>query len=240
MTAPHFPWSVHPDFDGLSSLGKYGDFLKEIDTRTGQILDTIDNGGIENSTLIIFTADNGGAYEPWFERKYDHDMNYGRSGQKRHILEGGLRVPFIAKWQGNIEPGSVADTPISLVDMLATFSSLTNQPYRNEFAEDSYDISGLFLGNKEVKRGPIINQSTSADALSITVDEYKLIPNGIGKTGLRKPGKDDPEGMLFNLTVDSLERENIYEDRPEIVNNLENLLEEYVERGYSTPKKSGY
>lgn len=237
LTAPHFPWTPAETFKGSSNAGLYGDYIQEIDERVEQLLTTLNQEKIDENTLVIFTADNGGAFEPWFAEKYDHDMNKGRKGQKAEIWEGGVRVPFLARWPGEIAPGSVSTEPFSLVDMLATFSSLTGQPFDQRYAEDSYDVSSILMdtGDK-ADRGPMINQTGNPEALSITSDGWKLIPFGHGDSGLESPDEGEPDGMLFNLNEDPTEQHNLYRQHPEKVRTLSRLLEKYRDSGYSRPR----
>lgn len=239
LTAPHFPWTPDQDFEGTSNAGLYGDYVQEIDYRVGEILQVLKNKEMDKRTLVIFTADNGGVAESWFTKKYHHEMNRGRRGQKGQIWEGGVRVPFIARWNGVIEPGSSTDWPISLVDMLATFSGLTGQFFEQEYAEDSHDISSILLGKEiESRRGAMINQTGNPGALSITKDRWKLIPYGHGDSGLEPAGQGQPEGMLYNLREDPMEKHNVYDGHPQIVRELSALLEQYKETGYSRPRKN--
>lgn len=238
LTAPHFPWLPSKEFKGTSKAGLYGDYVQEIDYRTGEILQALKKLNLDKNTLIIFTADNGGAYEPFF-KKYDHEMNKGRRGQKHQIWEGGVRVPFIAHWKGVIKPGSVCHKRISMVDMLATFSALINQPFDQKYGEDSYNVSSLLLdGNDSTfTRGAMINQAVKARALSIIKDHWKLIPYGYGDSGLEPPKPGQPKGQLYNLRQDSLEENNLYNQYPEIVQDLSYLLAKYKKQGYSRPMK---
>lgn len=239
LTAPHFPWMPHKGFEGRSNAGAYGDFVTEIDARIGEVLKTLQEQGLDKNTLVIFTADNGAATPKGFIEKYHHEMNYGRRGQKAEIWEGGSRVPFIARWPTVIPAGSYSNEPIGFVDMMATFAKMLQVPLNDHYAEDSYDVSSVLLANhstrKSIKKRAIINQSGKAAGISITKNNWKLIPYGYGWQGLDPIPPGNPPGQLFNLLTDSLETTNVYELHPKIVKMLSEILEKYKDSGYSRP-----
>lgn len=238
MTAPHFPWVPRKQFVGTSEAGPYGDFVKEIDATVGNVMREIKKLKLDKNTLVIFTADNGGATPEGFFEKYNHQMNYGRRGQKGEIWEGGTRVPFIVRWKGSVKKNKVENTPFSFTDLLASFAAIAGSSVDERFAEDSYDMSAVLLGNKlegGAVRGPIINQSGNVKGLSITENGWKLIPYGYGRHGLiaAKPGQ--PRGQLYNLNDDVMETNNLYDQYPEIVSRLSEVLEKYKNEGRSRP-----
>ncbi|MEC8358031.1 MAG: sulfatase, partial [Pseudomonadota bacterium] len=112
---PHVPLFVSPRFDGRSDAGLYGDVVETIDWSTGEILAALDEHGLSDNTLVIFTSDNG----PWFE---------GSSGiyrnRKGSSWEGGQRVPFLAHWTGKIPAGTVSSEPAMNIDLYPTLISL--------------------------------------------------------------------------------------------------------------------
>src|SRR5262249_38800858 len=111
FNAPHWPWEgpgdeaestrirALADYEG-GSLATYGRMVRQMDTQIGQVLQALDTGGIANNTVVIFTSDNGG------ERFSD---TWPFSGKKTELLEGGLRIPAIVRWPGNIKPGSTSE-----------------------------------------------------------------------------------------------------------------------------------
>lgn len=237
LTAPHFPWVAQKGFLNKSDAGPYGDFITEMDYRIGVILGALKSQGLDDNTLVIFTADNGASTPEGFLAKYRHEMNKGRRGQKSEIWEGGVRVPFVARWHGVIPSGSSTSSPLSLVDLIASFATIANVPLNDRYAEDSYDLSSILLGidQSPVSRGPMINQSGAVRGISITHDQWKLIPYGYGRQGLDPAPPGKPEGQLYNLAVDSLETNNVYRQNPEIVKQLSATLEQYKEQGFSRP-----
>jgi len=235
FTAPHFPWMAQQQFRGTSKAGAYGDFMQEIDARVGVILDALKKQNLDKNTLVIFTADNGGATPENFLSKYGHEMNKGRRGQKSEIWEGGVRVPFIARWPAVISAGSISYQAISFVDMLATFAKISGVTMDSKYAEDSEDVSYAFSKNIDAKqsRKAMINQSGSASGLAILEQNWKLIPYGYGKHGSDSATETQPKGQLYNLLADPMETKNLYNENPKLVKRLTQLLETYKIQGFS-------
>ena len=107
----HHPFTPGPKFKGSSEAGRYGDFIQEFDWMVGEVLRTLDELKLRDNTLVIFTSDNGGmlnqgGQDAW---KAGHRLNGDLLGFKFDAWEGGHRVPFIARWPGKIEAGSVSD-----------------------------------------------------------------------------------------------------------------------------------
>ena len=114
-------------------------------------MDALEEEGIADNTLVIFTSDNGGMFnvggqDSW---KDGHRMNGDLLGFKFGAWEGGHRVPFIARWPGNIPAGTVSDQLVSNVDLLATLAALTNQPLQKNEGPDSFDILPALVGEPE-------------------------------------------------------------------------------------------
>jgi len=118
-TYPHIPLAASEKFRGRSPQGIYGDVLEELDWSVGQILETLKKHGLDNNTLVIFTSDNG----PW----YQGSPGFLR-GRKGMTFEGGVRVPFIARFPGRIPKGKVCTGIASTMDLLPTIASLCNAP----------------------------------------------------------------------------------------------------------------
>ena len=117
---PHVPLFVSDRFKGKTPGGLYGDVIAEIDWSVGRILDAVKRAGLDEQTLVVFTSDNG----PWLS--YGNDA--GSSGPLREgkatAFEGGVRVPFVARWAGRIPAGSVETRPAMTIDLLPTLARL--------------------------------------------------------------------------------------------------------------------
>ena len=145
FTQPHVPTLPHPDFDGKTGNGHYADVLAEIDHRSGQILDAIDDLGLRNNTLVIWCSDNGPeAYYPW----------HGTAGPWRGTyftaLEGSLRTPFLVRWPGKVPAGTVSNEIVHVTDILPTLAKVAGYKVPEDRKIDGVDQLE-FLTNKQEK-----------------------------------------------------------------------------------------
>jgi arylsulfatase A len=241
LTSPHLPHCTHPDFQGKSTCGNYGDFMMETDYRVGQVLDALAENGIENNTLVIFSADNGAETNYRIHREvYGHYSSYHFKGGKRDIYEGGHRVPFLMKWPEVIEAGSSCDLPVCQTDFFATIAEIVAFDVPDDAAEDSYSLLSV-LRNKpydQGTRGPLIHHSSSG-YFAIRDGEWKLnLLRGSGGSLEPRyvvPGPDDAKYELYNMVDDPGETSNLYWDHPDSVDSLESRIKEMIANGRSTP-----
>jgi arylsulfatase A-like enzyme len=144
LTQPHLPSLPNPAFVGKTGNGDWADMLTEMDANVGQILDAVETAGIRDNTIVIFTSDNGAEFfKPWD----------GWAGPWRGAyftaLEGGLRVPFLIRWPGNIPAGRVSNEIVHGVDMFATFAKIAGAKVPTDRPIDSLDQSDFFLGKSD-------------------------------------------------------------------------------------------
>jgi arylsulfatase len=152
-TATHFPTMPHPDFAGKSGQGPWGDLLMQIDSYVGELLDTIDELGVADNTIVIFTADNGpealGAGETSLTVE---NAIHGSAGPWRSTLftgyEGALRVPFAIRWPGRIEAGRVSDEIVHAMDLFPTFARIAGGQVPDDRVIDGVDVSAFLLGQQ--------------------------------------------------------------------------------------------
>ncbi len=117
LTHLHFPTLPHPDFAGRSGVGEFADSMMELDHRTGQLLDVVDELGIRDNTLFIFASDNG----PEFRRPWRGTAGPW-TGTYHTAMEGGLRVPLIVRWPGRVAAGRVTDEIMHVADLFTTLA----------------------------------------------------------------------------------------------------------------------
>jgi arylsulfatase A len=135
-TFPHIPIAASSQFLGQSGFGLYGDTLAEIDWSVGQVLSALHANGLDDNTLVMFSSDHG----PWFE-----GSNRGLHGRKGETWEGGFRVPFIARFPGQIPMGHVCTTMATTMDVLPTVARLSSAPLPRA-PLDGHDIWPLMTG----------------------------------------------------------------------------------------------
>ena len=119
FTHAHLPTFAHPDFAGKTGNGQYADVLSEIDYRTGEILDAIDELGIRENTVVLWLSDNG----PEEIEGFHGTAGYWR-GNYFTALEGSLRVPALIRWPGKIPSGTVSNEIVHIVDVLPTLARI--------------------------------------------------------------------------------------------------------------------
>ena len=135
-TMPHIPVYVSPAFEDITGRGLYEDAMFEMDSSIGEIMGHLQQLGLEQDTLTIFTSDNGacdpakpapvGVPDPW--RWVECGSNAPFPGFKAQVREGAVRMPFVVRWPGVLAPGSSSDVVGSCLDMLPTLAALTGAP----------------------------------------------------------------------------------------------------------------
>ncbi|MEX0320883.1 MAG: arylsulfatase [Puniceicoccaceae bacterium] len=246
LPSPHMPVIPNDEFDGKSEAGAYGDFVYQSDWVAGQVLKALKRKGFEKNTIVIFTADNGAE-----QIAFDRAQNYGHfsSGQfrglKRDIWEGGHRVPFIVKWPGVIEAGTVSDEVVSQIDIMATVSEITGIELPEGSAQDSYNLLPLWKGNvykKPLREATV--QNTRKDQYALRKGKWLYMNESSGEISkmpdfykqLRNYKDFETEGLLFDLEKDPGQRTNLYDKYPELVKEMENTLSRYRESDSSVAR----
>jgi arylsulfatase len=142
FTQVHSPTLPHPDFEGRTGNGNVADVLAELDFRTGEILDTIDNLGIADDTIVIWTSDNGPS------QYYPHGATGYWRGHVPSALEGAIRVPFIIRWPHKIMPGRVNNEIVHIVDLLPSLASAVGVQLPKDRVFDGVDQMDFFIGTQ--------------------------------------------------------------------------------------------
>ncbi|MFK7765694.1 MAG: arylsulfatase [Mariniblastus sp.] len=226
FTSPHYPVCPLPEFWGKGKSGGYGEFVIETDHHIGRVLKFLKTSGLDESTMVIFTSDNG-PERSWKERvkKFGHASNLNYRGGKRDIYEGGHRVPFFVRWPNGIKkPGRVWDKIVGQIDLLATVAEVIGKPLPMNAGEDSLSFARVLTDPKfDYERAPLINHSVSGQ-FAVTEGSWKLVfPHRKSKL------------ELFNLATDSAEKNNIASTHPDQVERLKKLATDIVLNGRSNP-----
>jgi arylsulfatase A-like enzyme len=234
--APHTPWLPSPEFEGKSGAGMYGDFMMMVDAQIAMVLDALDQAGMYENTLLVFTADNGPVWYDLDKKRFGHDSSGGWRGMKADAWEAGHRMPFIVRWPGRVQNGSVSEQTICFTDLVATFAEISKAVLPEGAGPDSYSLLPVLRGTQpgdQAIRPPVVMQSGNG-AMLIRSGDWKLI-NQLGSGGFSKPdyiqpGPGDPAGQLYNLALDPGESNNVYLEHPDIVDRLTKEMKQILEK----------
>lgn len=227
----HVPRVPHERFAGKSGLGPRGDVILQLDWTVGQILEKLEQEGLDENTMIIFSSDNGpvvddGYQDQAVEKLNGHTPAGELRGGKYSAFEAGTRVPFIVRWPGNVQSG-VSDALFSQVDLLASFAAFTGQKADSLAAPDSFAMMDALLGKTEKGRDRLVEQALGS-GLSLVRGEWKYIAPMNGPRIMRnvniESGKDTVP-QLYNLRSDPGEKKNMAEAQPDRVSEMAALLE---------------
>ncbi|GAA5507500.1 arylsulfatase [Novipirellula caenicola] len=253
----HHPFTPAPRFKGTSQAGLYGDYIHELDWMVGEIMRSLEENGLSENTLVIFTSDNGGMlnFGGRIAMEAGHKINGELLGFKFGVWEGGHRVPFIARWPGKIAANSESDQLICNVDMFATFVSLTGQDPNLLLDKDSVNVLPALLESPaESLRSDLVLAPRNEKLLSLRQGKWMYIPGkGSGGFSGSKPNqhawggppaaafagsensdivngkikKNAPAAQLYDLEADVRQTKNLYREYPEVVSEMEARLSRY-------------
>ena len=222
--SPHGPWVPTNEFKGSSLIGAYGDFVQQVDHSIGQVLQVLDDQGITENTLVIFTSDNGPV---WYQRdrlKYNHSSASIYSGMKADTWEGGHRMPFIVRWPALVKPGLTSDSMIGFTDIMATLAEIVEDDFSEAVSTDSQSFLQVLKGDTryQVRETLIVNHKAQA----YRHNNWKLItqkgPGGF--THWEGNPDKEPDGQLYDLALDPSEKNNLWDVKPEMVKTLLSML----------------
>lgn len=232
MTSPHEPVVPNEPFAGKSGIAPIADFVMETDFSAGEIIKAIDDTGLKDNTIIIFTADNGHShYTGWPDLiKAGHMPSGPYRGHKGDIWEGGHRVPLVVRWPEEILAGSSSDQMVCLTDIFATCADIIDAKLPDNGAEDSLSFLAALRGKQTGNnRQAVVNHSNFGE-FAYRDGDWKLVYKlGNGKL---EPSRGKPTIVeLYNLADDIDESENLAGSHPEVVKRLAMQLEDLIGRG---------
>jgi arylsulfatase A-like enzyme len=209
FNAPHWPWEgpqdeaesrrirALADYDG-GSLATFGRMVTELDNQVGRVLKALDTAGIANNTIAVFTSDNGG------ERFSD---TWPFTGKKGELLEGGLRIPAIARWPGHVPAGKATEQVAVSMDWMPTLLAAAGAA-----PDPAYPPDGISLL-------PVLTQNASTVPRKLFW-RFKSNAQRAVRDGDLKWLKIGDNTFLFNLKDDPLERANLKDRQPEVYRRL--------------------
>jgi arylsulfatase A len=246
--AVHLPSFAAPPFKGKSGAGPHGDFIHQLDWIVGELMTTLQQLGVADNTLVIFTSDNGPEVASVVHMRADHGHDGARPwrGIKRDQWEGGHRVPFLVRWPARVKPGTTSAQLTSLTDVMATVAAIVDAKLPADAAEDSFSLLPALLREDKAPIRPYLLTQAFAGArtLSIRRGPWKFLDHpGSGgnryenhaelKRFILPDSAPGTPGQLYHLDTDPGETRNLYAAHPEIVRELKALLDHSKTTGRS-------
>lgn len=214
---PHVPLFVSPDFTDVSRRGLYGDVIEEIDWSVGRILETLQQEGLSDNTLVVFTSDNG----PWKVFKQQGGSAGLLRDGKGSTWEGGMREPTIFWWPGRIKPGVVME-PGSTLDLLPTIAAIAGVEPPSDRILDGFDLSPvLFESNPGPRRNMFYYHGEECFAVRSGLFKAHF-KTKTSYAGQKDAVTHDPP-LLFHLGHDPGEQYDIGADHPDVIEAIRKL-----------------
>ncbi len=216
---PHTPVGASPDFKGKSANGIYGDAIEEIDWSVNQITDHLEELGINENTLFIFTSDNGA------ENYHRIDEPVGGRNIPLHewkgsSYEGGFRVPCIMHWPGTISP-HISEELVTALDILPTLANLSGGKVPDDRSIDGIDMTGFITGKEKVSPRETFYYYEREQLQAVRKREWKLhLPIENRFVYFWREDTFDMPAELYNIDHDYAEQNNEVKERTDKLNEL--------------------
>ena len=207
--AVHFPIYPGKKWAGNSPYGIYSDWVEEVDWSVGQVLDAIRKQGLAERTLVIFTSDNGGTKRA---------VNAPLKGFKGSTFEGGIRVPMIAWWPGQVPAGTECDAITGMFDVMPTLAALAGANVPTDRKIDGMNIWPQMAGGTDA--GPAHDTFYYYRGLRL-----QAVRHGDWKLELPPAKNPKVKPKLYNLKTDIGESSDVAADNPGVVAELQALVE---------------
>jgi arylsulfatase A-like enzyme len=222
-TMMHTIIDASPKFRGKSAGGLYGDVVEEFDYETGRLLDKLDDLGLRENTLVIYTTDNGPWNQPkYYKKKKGHpegSIFWGESGPLRNgkgsCYEGGYRAPCIVRWPGKVPAGKDNDAMFATIDFFPTFANLAGYKMPDDRVVDGIDQTDLLLGKTDKGR-----ESFYFDGAGIRIGKWKYLAANAHFYGYAVEADREKVDELYDLDADLGESKNLATQFPEILQRL--------------------
>jgi arylsulfatase A-like enzyme len=225
----HVPRAPHHRFANATGMGRRGNVIAELDWCIGKLVRTLEQRGLLQNTLIVFSSDNGGVVDDGYQdeavaRLSSHRPNGPLRGGKYSNFEGGTRVPLIVHWPARVKPG-VSDALVSHVDLLRSFAQLTGAELPPGAGPDSENMLGALLGESRKGRQLLVEQ---AGDLSLRDGTWKLISPGKGpkiQVNTNTEMGTDTAPQLYDLSADIGETKSLAAQHPAKVAEMAEKLQ---------------
>ena len=226
-------WGVHTplqatreDYEAVGDiqphrLRVYAAMIRALDRSVGRILDSLEEQGLAENTIVAFTSDNGGPGYIGLD-----EINSPYRGWKITMFEGGIRVPLFIKWPTKIAPGTTVETPVAHIDMMPTLAAAAGILPRADI-----EIDGLNLLPLTTEEGA---ENWQRETLFWQSGHYQVVRHGDWKLQLNQRPTDGRQQWLYNLESDPTEQTNLVASHPQIVEQLTALLAAHQQSSVET------
>lgn len=233
---PHTPYQAGAAFRGTSQDGVRGDVMQELDWSVGQMMAALEDAGIAENTIVIFTSDNGPTSSQ-YAKPY--------RGTKYVTFEGGHRVPLIVHWPDRIREPAVSDMNVNAMDLFPTLSEIIGAALPSDRTYDGESLLPVFAGRP-------LKRAASAPFYYYNCENLQAVRQGDWKLHLPRRSEQLPfwdrnkafaslqKPVLYNLRTDRAETSDVAADHPEVVREMVRLAEsgrkelgEFMQRGKS-------
>jgi arylsulfatase A-like enzyme len=226
-TMMHTIIDASPRFRGKSAGDLYGDVVEEFDHETGRLLDVLDELGLRENTLVIYTSDNGPWNQPaYYKKKKGHPKGsifWGEAGPLRagkgSCYEGGYRLPCIVRWPGKVPAGKVSDAIFATIDFMPTFAELAGFSVPDDRIIDGIDQTDLLMGRRETGRDHFIYTQNA-----VRRGRWKYLKAKHGVPGYARDREREEVEELYDLDADIGEQKNLAAAHPDKVSELKQLM----------------
>ena len=198
-------------------LSTYAAMITYLDEQVGIVMKKIKELGLDGNTIIMFSSDNGAAFNVGGVQTSFFNSVSGLRGLKMDLYEGGIRIPFIARWPGKISANTISDHVSTQYDLMATLAELTKQRLTNT---DGISLLPTLLGNspKQIKHTHLyFEYPEKGGQVAIRMGDWKAV-----KTDMRK--NKSAGWQLFNLKTDRNETTDVASQHPELLKQFDTLL----------------
>jgi len=216
-----FPESPYYGAKGYASLQRplstYAAMISFLDAQVGRVLETLKANGLDGNTLVMFSSDNGSTFDVGGVQPDFFQGSGGLRGLKMDLYEGGIRVPFLARWPGRIPAGTVSDHVSTQYDMMATLSDITGRMVEGT---DGISLRPVLTGHPEQQRRHeflYFEYPEKGGQVAVRIGEWK---------GVRRDVRKNPNAPweLYDLSTDPTEKTDLSAAHPEILRSMEALV----------------
>ena len=224
---PHVPRIPNQRFEGATTMGPRGDVIVEADWCVGEVIRALEEKGILENTIVIFTSDNGPVLDDGYkdqaaERVGQHDMNGGYRGGKYSLYEAGTRVPFFVYWKGHLRHVT-SDALVAQQDFIASFARMLQVPVPEGLDSEEH-LDALMGKTKKGRKGMVVE---AVGRLGYRTKDYALLP---AYTGVKRSITGNEMGIvdtlsLFDLRSDKHQERNVIRKHPKLARQMQAALE---------------